>query len=54
LKRAGGRKAPYPSLYDLRSRGLSAQFDCTDAKRDLGWAPESDRERFVHRAFGKP
>ncbi len=52
LKRIGGRKSPRPTYYDLRSRGLYAAFDCTDAKRDLGWAPESDRQRFLRRAFG--
>lgn len=36
-----------PSLRDLRSRGLQAQFDCTDAKRDLGWQPVADHDRFI-------
>jgi predicted dehydrogenase/nucleoside-diphosphate-sugar epimerase len=36
-----------PSLRDLRSRGLRAPFDCTDAKRDLGWQPVADRDRFI-------
>jgi predicted dehydrogenase/nucleoside-diphosphate-sugar epimerase len=36
-----------PSLRDLRSRGLRAQFDCTEAKRDLGWQPVVDRDRFI-------
>jgi nucleoside-diphosphate-sugar epimerase len=36
-----------PSLRDLRSRGLRAQFDCSDAKRDLGWQPVTDRDRFI-------
>lgn len=36
-----------PSLRDFRSRGLRAQFDCSDAKRDLGWQPVVDRDRFI-------
>lgn len=51
IKRLAGRAAPKPSLIDFRSRGLAAQFDTSDVKRDLGWAPEEDRRRFVARAF---
>jgi predicted dehydrogenase/nucleoside-diphosphate-sugar epimerase len=36
-----------PSLRDLRSRGLRAQFDCTDAKRDLDWRPVAEHDRFI-------
>jgi len=28
------------------SRGLVARFDCADARRDLGWQPTSDGEKF--------
>lgn len=52
LKRIGGRKGPLPSLYDIKSRGLSATFDCADAKNDLGWSPERDEATFFRRAFG--
>jgi len=52
LKRLGGRKGPLPSLYDIKSRGLSAKFDCTDAKNDLGWSSERDEATFFRRAFG--
>ena len=31
VKRIGGRRAAAPSLRDLRSRGLRAHFDCSDA-----------------------
>lgn len=51
IKRAAGRRAPLPQLYDLRSRGLVARFVCSDAKRDLAWRPESDRTAFLRRAF---
>jgi predicted dehydrogenase/nucleoside-diphosphate-sugar epimerase len=48
VKRVTGRPGlTPPSLRDLRSRGLRAQFDCADAKRDLGWQPTADRSRFV-------
>lgn len=48
VKRLTGRaNAQFPSLHDLRSRGLPAKFDCTDAKQDLEWHPVADRERFL-------
>ena len=46
VKRAGGRRTPMPSLRDLRSRGMEATLDCSDAKRDLGWAPVADPAAF--------
>ena len=51
LKRAGGRRSPPPSQRDLLSRGLRAPFDCSDAKRDLGWVPLADPARFREAAF---
>jgi predicted dehydrogenase/nucleoside-diphosphate-sugar epimerase len=51
VKRAGGRKSPMPSQRDILSRGLVAQFDCTDAKTDLGWSPISDPAVFEDRAI---
>jgi predicted dehydrogenase/nucleoside-diphosphate-sugar epimerase len=51
LKRAGGRRSPPPSRRDLLSRGLRAPFDCSDAKRDLGWVPLADPARFREAAF---
>jgi predicted dehydrogenase/nucleoside-diphosphate-sugar epimerase len=51
VKRAGGRRTPLPSLRDLRSRGMAARFDCTDAKRDLGWQPVADPAVFRARAI---
>lgn len=46
IKRLGGRRAAPPSFRDLLSRGLLARFDCSDAKRDLGWQPVADRAVF--------
>lgn len=51
LKRAGGRRSSLPSRRDLLSRGLRASFDCSDAKRDLGWVPMGDPARFREAAF---
>ena len=51
IKRAGGRRSPVPSLRDLLSRGMKAPFDCTDAKRDLGWQPVADPAVFNARAI---
>jgi predicted dehydrogenase/nucleoside-diphosphate-sugar epimerase len=50
IKRATGRRAAPPSKRDLLSRGLTATFDCGDAKRDLGWTPVADPVRFHERA----
>jgi len=51
IKQAGGRRSPVPSLRDLLSRGMKAPFDCTDAKRDLGWQPVADPAVFNARAI---
>lgn len=51
VKRATGRNVPAPSVRDFLSRGMMAEFDTTDAKRDLGWAPVADQARFVDRAI---
>lgn len=51
IKLAGGRRVAPPSRRDLLSRGLEARFDCSDAKRDLGWAPVADPEVFARLAI---
>lgn len=51
VKRIGGRAAPLPSRRDILSRGLTAAFDCTDAKQALGWQPVADHASFVARAI---
>ncbi len=50
IKRATGKSVDIPSRRDLVSRGLAAQFDCGDAKRDLDWHPVADRPTFIARA----
>ena len=52
VKRLGGRQVAPPSLRDIRSRGLMAEFDCSDVKRDLGWHPVADQATFYRQAFG--
>lgn len=51
IKRAIGREARFPSYRDLRSRGMVARFDCSNAKRDLDWSPVSERARFIAMAI---
>jgi len=51
IKRLIGRNAPFPSFRDLKSRGMPARFDCTDAKADLGWNPVSEREVFIEKGI---
>jgi nucleoside-diphosphate-sugar epimerase/predicted dehydrogenase len=46
VKRATGRAVPLPSRRDFLSRGMTATFDCSDARRDLGWQPTADAGRF--------
>jgi nucleoside-diphosphate-sugar epimerase len=41
----------FPSKRDLRSRGLVARFDTSDAKRDLQWQPVADRAEFIRQAI---
>jgi predicted dehydrogenase/nucleoside-diphosphate-sugar epimerase len=50
IKRATGKSVDVPSRRDLVSRGLNAQFDCSDAKRDLDWHPVADKPTFIARA----
>lgn len=41
----------FPSYRDFLSRGFFTSMDCADAKRDLDWQPERDRERFIEEAI---
>jgi len=50
IKRGTGKSVDLPSRRDLLSRGLKAGFDCSDAKRDLGWTPVADEAIFIARA----
>jgi predicted dehydrogenase/nucleoside-diphosphate-sugar epimerase len=50
VKRAGGRKAPFPSYRDLKSRALQARFTSDIARQELGWRPVEEREAFLDAA----
>lgn len=47
----GNRAAPFPSYRAVTSMGCHAQFDCTDLRRELGWTPIRDRDRFITEAL---
>ena len=52
VKRLSGRKHPFPSYRDLRSRGCFARFDCSDAKAALEWVPAFQREVLIAKGIG--
>jgi len=41
----------FPSWRDLATRSLAARFDCSLAKKLLGWRPVADREEFIERGI---
>jgi len=51
IKQSSGRRSRRPSLRDILSRGMQAELDCADVKRDLGWQPVSDSAAFYRRAI---
>jgi nucleoside-diphosphate-sugar epimerase len=51
IKRLTGRAVAAPSRRDFLSRGMPADFDCTDVKHELGWRPVSDAAIFRARAI---
>lgn len=50
VKRVGGRKAPFPSYRDLKSRALVPSFSCERARDVLGWTPIEERDAFLEKA----
>lgn len=56
VKKAVGHPdgARRPSYRDWSCRSQAAMFDCTAARRDLGWEPEGDRERLIQRGIVEP
>ncbi|MFG0319561.1 MAG: NAD-dependent epimerase/dehydratase family protein [Planctomycetota bacterium JB042] len=50
VKRVGGRKAPFPSYRDLKSRALAPPFSCERAREVLGWTPVEERGEFLDKA----
>ena len=51
IKFAARRPRELPSGRDFRSRAFRSNLDCGDAKKDLGWEPESDSGRFQEEAI---
>ncbi|MBL8756485.1 MAG: Gfo/Idh/MocA family oxidoreductase, partial [Planctomycetes bacterium] len=51
VKALARRPRDWPAFRDFASRGFRTQLDCSDARRDLGFAPERDRARFLARVF---
>lgn len=51
IKLLGRRKGQLPTLRDLRSRSFRAPLDCSQARRDIGFAP-AGREAFLRQLFG--
>ena len=51
VKALARKQRDWPAYRDFASRSFTTQLDCADAKRDLGFAPEADRERFLKRLF---
>jgi predicted dehydrogenase/nucleoside-diphosphate-sugar epimerase len=56
LVKAAARKPGnvFPSYRDLASRSLRSPFDCSRARRVLGWQPVVDRERFIDLGIRQP
>lgn len=54
VKAAARRQREWPSRRDLRSRSFRTRLECSDAERDLGFAPETDRTKFLRRVFDAP
>ncbi|MCA8977856.1 MAG: Gfo/Idh/MocA family oxidoreductase [Planctomycetes bacterium] len=54
VKLLARRPREWPCFRDLASRSFRAPLDCGDSKRDLGFAPEQARPRFLQRLFDKP
>jgi predicted dehydrogenase/nucleoside-diphosphate-sugar epimerase len=44
----------FPHYRDWETRTLKAPFDCTAAKKALGWKPVSDRDEFVRKGITEP
>jgi predicted dehydrogenase/nucleoside-diphosphate-sugar epimerase len=45
-------RARVPSYRDWESRTQKAVFDCSRARKELGWAPASDRQRMINEGIG--
>ena len=51
VKMLARKQREWPAWRDFASRSFTTALDCSDAKQDLGFAPEGDRSRFLSRVF---
>jgi nucleoside-diphosphate-sugar epimerase len=51
IKAAAGQRAWRPTLRDLRSRAFLSEVNSDDAKWDLEWKPEANRDAFIEAAI---
>ncbi len=54
VKKAVGRKDPFPSWADCNGRSFAAPFDCSVTEAALDWHPESDRSVLLARGVTQP
>ncbi|MCU0867061.1 MAG: Gfo/Idh/MocA family oxidoreductase [Planctomycetes bacterium] len=52
VKVCARRPREWPAYRDFASRSFRTELDCSDAKRDLGWQPETDVTRFLDNVLG--
>ena len=53
VKLLAQKQRDWPAFRDFASRSFTTVLDCSDAKRDLGFAPEADRSRFLSSIFDR-
>lgn len=54
IKSMGAGGAARPSFADWRGRTFASPFDCSKARRELGWAPTESRAEIVARGIDAP
>ncbi len=52
VKRIGGRREPFPSWRDLKSRAMHPRLSCETAREVLGWQPCDSGTEILARLFG--
>ncbi len=52
VKRIGGRREPFPSWRDLKSRAMHPRLSCETARQVLGWKPCDGGAEILARLFG--
>jgi hypothetical protein len=54
VKKAVGRKDPFPRWADCNGRSFASPFDCSVTEAALDWHPESDRSVLLARGVTEP